>query len=311
MDAIDRAHAAAPAPFSWDSPLEFAPRPDVARALRPQRLAATVGVVVLHVLFAWVLESQLRPREAEATDEVVVAVDFITALAPATIRPPDVESPAPAAPHATRSPRPARPRALPPRPIDGVVTAPAAPLTLYRPDGSLQLPDDVLADLERNAGDARHFDFEFPDLEHSGHRFDRPPALVYEATRFDQYWRPNESLLDEVLRKAVEKMTKEVRIPIPGAPGRELVCVVSMLAVGGGCVVERYGSDIPRPGIDDPATLDANEAAACQAWWDKIVATSTQSEWRRTRHRYDAECREPLAKLPNPPPEAQPQPAAQ
>jgi hypothetical protein len=304
MDAIDRAHDAHSAPFAWDTDLQFAPRPDAARALRTQRVFATVFVVALHVLFAWLLEWQSHPRIEVTKEEVVVAVDFIATLPPETIHAPErADTPSPdARPVATRPPRTEPTRNLPSRPIDAVVRE-APPLSLYRPDGSLRIPDEVLAKLEDNAGDDRQFDFQHPDLERAGHWLDRPPALVYEETRFEKYWKPNETLLDQVLRKAVEKTTKEVRIPIPGAPGRELVCVVSILAAGGACGVERYGSDIPRPGIDDPATLDANEAAACQAWWDRIVGATTQAEWRRTKHLYEEECRKPLAKELSKPPE--------
>jgi hypothetical protein len=118
---------------------------------------------------------------------------------------------------------------------------------------------------------------------------------VYEPTRFDEYWEPQEDLLSEVLRKAVEKTTTEVRIPIPGAPGRFLVCRVSLLAAGGACGVERPGAGIIS--LDDPKTLDPTEAAACAAWWDRIVGAATQAEWRATRRLYEAECRKPLLKV--------------
>jgi hypothetical protein len=170
-----------------------------------------------------------------------------------------------------------------------------APLQLYLPDGSLRLPDTVAKDLDRASRD-RQFDFQMPDLDAAARLLDRPPALVYEPTRFDEYWEPNEDLLNEVLRKAVEKTTKEVRIPIPGAPGRSLVCRVSLLAAGGACGVERNGGNAV-VSLDDPKTLSATEAAACAAWWDRIVGAATQAEWRATRKLYEAECRKPLEKV--------------
>jgi hypothetical protein len=153
----------------------------------------------------------------------------------------------------------------------------------------------MVADIDPLA-DERRFDFKFPDLEKAGHLLDRPPALVYEPTRFDQYWAPEEDVLTEVLRKAVEKTTKEVRIPIPGAPGRFLVCRVSLLAAGGACGVERNGGNNV-VSLDDPDTLSPVEAAACEAWWNRIVGAGTQAEWRATRKLYEAECRKPLLKV--------------
>jgi hypothetical protein len=119
---------------------------------------------------------------------------------------------------------------------------------------------------------------------------------VYEPTRFDQYWEPQEDLLSEILRKAVEKTSREIRIPIPGAPNKRLVCRVSLLAAGGACGVERNGGNTVLS-LDDPKTLSPVEAAACEAWWNRIVGAATQDEWRATRALYDAECRKPLAKV--------------
>ena len=45
---------------------------------------------------------------------------------------------------------------------------------------------------------------------------------------------------------------------------------------------------------DDPNTLSPEEDKQCQAWWDLIVSSKTQGEWRRTRTLYDQECRKPL-----------------
>jgi len=64
----------------------------------------------------------------------------------------------------------------------------------------------------------------------SGTWMRRPPS-DYQATRFDRYWVPNESLLAEWVRKGI----KSVAIPIPGSGGKKLNCVVSLLQLGGGC----------------------------------------------------------------------------
>ena len=289
---------------AWNDSLRFAERPETIPRSQARDIVVGAGVLALHVLCAWLLEVQSRPHPAPAAIEQITVVDFIATLPEEIIRAPAIDAPSTRAAASPASrPRSEVIRDLPSRPIDNVPIRTAKPLQLYRQDGSIAVPADVLADLERNAGDARRFDFQVPDLEKAGHWLDRPPALVYEATRFEKYYQPNRTLLDEVLSKAVEKTTKEVRIPIPGAPGRELVCYVSILAAGGGCGVERYEGIGLRPGIDDPATLDESEAAACQAWWDRIVGASSQGEWQRTRKLYDEECRKPLAKdLPPPPP---------
>ena len=292
----------------WNHALRFAPRPAAAAPPASHRIALGAAVLALHALFALLLESQLRPHAQAGTRDDAIVVDWLVTMAPAVIRPPSRQAaPTPARASrgaATASPTHASTRT--PRAPDTTARTNDAPLQLYQPDGSLRLPGSFVDDFDRTTAAQRRFDFEIPDIDKAGHWLDRPPVLAYEPTRFDRYWAPDENLLDKVLRKAVEKTTKEIRIPVPGAPGRTLVCKVSMLAMGGGCGVERYGSDIPRPGIDDPATLDPKEAAACQAWWERIVGPSTQAEWRATRKLYDAECRKPLLRVANPPPEPEP-----
>ncbi len=67
------------------------------------------------------------------------------------------------------------------------------------------------------------------DLDRSGTWLKRKPN-DYEPTTFDKYWRPNETLLAEWVRKGIKKMA----IPIPGT-SKKIECVVSILALGGGC----------------------------------------------------------------------------
>ena len=283
----------------------FAPRPPVPAMPRSQRLGTAIAVLALHVLFVWVVEQHSQGREGpEAKADDPIVVDFLIEMPPQVIRPAPAEAPGPS----TARPLASRPRPATARPIAGTRRdAPAdaeAPLQLYLPDGSVRLPDGLMDALERNATD-RQFDFQYPGLADAGRLLDRPPVLVYEPTRFDEYWEPDEDLLSEILRKAVEKTSKEIRIPIPGAPGRKLVCRVSLLAAGGACGVERNGgNDVVS--LDDPTTLDAEEAAACQSWWDRIVDARTQDQWRATRRLYEDECRKPLEKLPPAPREAAP-----
>jgi hypothetical protein len=272
--------------------LQFAPRTDSADRWSLQRAAIGVGVVLLHVVFWWVFEAESRARREEATqDDEAISVTWIETLPRQVIFPDSVPTPEP---RAHREIVRERPRSEPRR-MTRIAPTHDAPLQLYMPDGSLRLPEGMVADIDPLA-DERRFDFKFPDLEKAGHLLDRPPALVYEPTRFDQYWAPEEDVLTEVLRKAVEKTTKEVRIPIPGAPGRFLVCRVSLLAAGGACGVERNGGNNV-VSLDDPDTLSPVEAAACEAWWNRIVGAGTQAEWRATRKLYEAECRKPLLKV--------------
>lgn len=70
---------------------------------------------------------------------------------------------------------------------------------------------------------------EIANLDRAGTWLKRKPT-DYEPTAFDRYWVPNETLLGEWVRKGI----KQVAIPIPGT-GKNIVCVVSLLQLGGGC----------------------------------------------------------------------------
>lgn len=83
---------------------------------------------------------------------------------------------------------------------------------------------------------------EIANLDRAGTWLRRPP-IDYEPTAFAEYWRPNETLIAEWVRKSI--MT--VRIPIPGT-SKSLVCKTVLLAVGGAC-------DIFDPNLNEqPAT---------------------------------------------------------
>lgn len=68
------------------------------------------------------------------------------------------------------------------------------------------------------------------DVDREGTWLKRP-GLEYRGTRFDRYWIPGGTLLEEWVRKGI----KQVSIPIPGTSKR-LQCVVSLLQFGGGCL---------------------------------------------------------------------------
>lgn len=281
--------AATPAlPLLARRPLAVAPRP------WRVRVPAAVAVVLLHVGLMTLLLTH-RPDMDAATRSEAIVVEFITR----------VETPSETVEVEPSRAEPAsRPTRAKPRASDAAHDAAAVattmqadnrPLRLFRPDGGLQLPETLLSDIDANHRSQQGFDFQMPGVVDAGKFMERPVALEYEATQFDAYWKPDENLLDELLRKAMEATTKEVRIPIHGHPGSKIVCHVSMLAAIGTCGV-RNNADGYRVERDDPHTLDEEEAKQCQLWWDRIVAAESQDIWRETRDLYERECRKPLLK---------------
>jgi hypothetical protein len=81
------------------------------------------------------------------------------------------------------------------------------------------------------------------DLDREGTWLKRPP-VGYDPTRFDRYWLPGGNLLEEWVRRGI----REVTIHIPGT-GKDIHCVVSLLALGGAC------------GVDDPDMQDQEAEA--------------------------------------------------
>lgn len=71
----------------------------------------------------------------------------------------------------------------------------------------------------------------------------RPP-IGYDPTRFDQYWIPSGTLLQEWVRRGI----KQLAIPIPGT-SKKINCTISLLQLGGGC------------GISDPNMQDQEAEA--------------------------------------------------
>ena len=70
------------------------------------------------------------------------------------------------------------------------------------------------------------------DLDHAGTGLRRPP-IDYTPTRFDKFWTPSETLLEDWVRRNI----RSVEIPIPGT-SKHVHCVVSLLQLGGGCGIE-------------------------------------------------------------------------
>ncbi len=289
----------------WTGRAASAPRASEPWLTRRQRIALMSLVVAGHAGLGLMLD--LGSRVARETDEALrTTLVFLSPPEPEPKPRPADTAPAPI-PESTplapvRRPSPARPAstgatAAAPTTALQVVELPSAPetLQLYRADGSIELPDEVKDQLEGVLDPGRAFSFQYPGLVEGGTFMDRQPALVYEETRFEQYWKPQQDVLTEFLERAVEATTQTIEIPVPGDPGAKIVCKVAILAAGGACgVVRNNDGYVVDP--DDPNTLDPEEEKQCAAWWDQIVSATGQEAWRRTRDLYERSCRKPPAK---------------
>jgi hypothetical protein len=287
-----------------DLPSDAEWRPQSLRPLDPPwpapktRMGVLAGVLLAHLgLALWL---PWFDAEREAPEDEALLVNFI----PPDPLPPPPEPPIePAVPEAepdarppTRSNRPRR-RPLTSQPLQVRAVPPRKRLELYGEDGRLKLPADMLEQIDRKFGDTRTFDYQVPGMERAEKLLHRPPPIVYEGTRFDEYWKPDQDLLTALLTEMVEKTTREVRVKVPGRSQSTMVCKVSLLAFGGGCGVLTPGSDYVGP-VDDPDTLSPEEQKECAAWWDQIVGATTQEAWRRTRKLYESQCRKPPERVP-------------
>ncbi len=126
---------------------------------------------------------------------------------------------------------------------------PGAKAGLYNADGSLRLPPGAGgAQTPSQYGNPPGSKEEhIADLDRAGTWLNRP-RLGYEPTRFDKYWVPHETLLQEWVRKGIKKLS----IPIPGTSKR-LECVVSLLQVGGGCGMSDSEKLFDQPAEGRPA----------------------------------------------------------
>jgi len=257
----------------------------------------------LHGLFLWWLNSELSLSRHYLPAEIVTVLEFL-------------ESPKEPAPvemmsdmQVIRQPSSRDPN-LPsvttnigvgssPNEAPPVVDAKSGPaLNLYDETGRIRLPVDFIERLDQANTPEKRFDFRNPDLEMAGTFLKRPPAIDFNPTQFEQAWKPDKDILNELLDKAVEKTTKEIKIPVPGNPTVKLVCKVSVLALGGGCGFVPNGGygRVVAENEDDPETLSPEEDRQCQAWWEKITNTRSQREWLKTKELYEITCKKPLAK---------------
>jgi hypothetical protein len=100
---------------------------------------------------------------------------------------------------------------------------------LFNSDGSVRLPGDG----GRAGGGLPPGTIieDFEKIDRMGTWLKRPP-FDYTPTRFDRFWAPNRSLLEEWVSRGIKK----VAIPIPGTTKR-IECTVSLLQAGGGCSI--------------------------------------------------------------------------
>ncbi|OGT54803.1 MAG: hypothetical protein A3E01_19020 [Gammaproteobacteria bacterium RIFCSPHIGHO2_12_FULL_63_22] len=267
---------------------------------RPVRASILAAVLVVHgLVLAWWLPRLATPRHP-IEDQTAIRVEFIRDPPPVVI-PVEAEVRTTEKVELPKSARPVRkrPRIQSDMPLQALPSPPTedSKLELYGADGRLKVPDDMLEQIDRKYGDKRVFSYQVPRLDDAKKAFYRNPAITYEKTRFDEYWKPDQDLLTGLLSEMVEKTTKQIKIPVPGRPDSKMVCTISLLALGGGCGVLTNGSDYVGP-LDDPDTLSPEEDRQCKAWWDQIVGARTQDAWRKTRKLYEELCRKPLERVP-------------
>lgn len=260
-----------------------------------QQYAIFALVVLGHGLALWYLAvlTQFKPKpHTDAAPSILV--EFIAPTKKQTAEEPLTK--VPSAPHKIKSSLSRKPTAV----TEPPVRAPQQPSTIdpalkvMTADGRVWIPKEASDEFLQH-GQHKEFDVQRPGLDDMKKLLDRPVALEYKSTRFEDDWQGDRPRLERILEKAVEKSTASIKIPIPGRPGAYLRCSIAILALGGGCgfTANDDGSYVK---ADDPETLSPLEERQCQAWWDLIVSAKTQDVWRKTRDLYQRECRKPLAK---------------
>lgn len=101
---------------------------------------------------------------------------------------------------------------------------------LFNADGSVRVPSDATGDSTRPGAPGSRQQ-QRADADRGSKWLERV-EYPYDPTMFDRFWVPNESLLEEWVRKNI----REVSIPVPGS-SKKVRCVVSLLQLGGGCTV--------------------------------------------------------------------------
>ncbi len=294
-DASPAESAAAtwPGPAGWrgEVPSRFAARRT--EEVSPWPRVALAAVLLAHAAGLAYLRMLSEPRvAAPALIERLTVIDLAVAPPPPPSPPPARASRTAAATAARAStPAPRRTAVIPVASAPEIDASPAR-LRLFAPDGSLGA---LAADsgVVPGVGDARRFQFERPGIAAARSAFERPATIAHEPTRFDGGFRPSQDILTDALERAVKASTIVVMVPVPGAPGYKVGCGIVLLAAAGGC---GYTSPKPLLYADDPATLDADEAADCARLWARISdERASQDDVRLLQKVYELACRKPLA----------------
>jgi hypothetical protein len=259
----------------------------------------TIALVVA-LLHAWLFIAARSQDELPAPSRDAIEVVFISNKAlvdPVTTPSPP---PLPTVPRAAGAPAKNADQSLPDTTTlsagdsepsgavgDGpAATSDAAPQPrLFLSDGAIALPHGVVEDLQAALSDDRQFDYRRPGLDDAGKLFGRRSAIEMQTTRFAAGWIEQKDLGTSVLESAFKATSVEVKL------GRNATCVASLF----GMVACSWGRVGYVAELDDPTTLDIDEAAHCHALWERIVDAVEQQEWRRLRSEYETECRKPLA----------------
>lgn len=183
-------------------------------------------VLLLHLWLAMMLAQLMRQATPDASGPVI-QVQFLDLREPAPPLPdlPPTRRRSVASPEVATQP----PDAAPLAPMIEQADEPAPKLRLFRPDGSVNIADDLLAKIERTVLARGLAEYRIADLDRAGH-FETRKVLEYHETVFERYWVPSESLLEEWVRRGIH----EVSIPIPGSNQR-ITCYISLVAPGAAC----------------------------------------------------------------------------
>jgi hypothetical protein len=284
-------------------------------ANRWPRFLLCLAIIALHMgAIVWMNKGMVR-SDFSQNAEVVTILEFVTIPKPKPVSQDDVIDkandkpiqPSLQRPAVSKKPLMEHDSKTPNRPSSAAAVQSAStsstentkrPIRVYDSSGKVHLDPTFVENFDKQNQLPQRFDFRNPNFELAGTFLKRPPAMAFEPTQFEQAWKPDQDVLTELLTKAVEKTTAEVKIPVPGNPTVKMVCQVSMLALGGACGFVPnggYGRVVP-DSEDDPNTLSPKELAACQAWWNKIIDTRSQREWFKTKDLYERECKKPIAK---------------
>lgn len=232
------AHSQSDARVIWDYLCE---RMRVVMRGSPRRWAVLSLVAILHLVLAMMLAHIMRENTPLASNQAI-QVQFLSMPDAAPPPLPDLpptrrqseSEPAAAAPEVPDDATPA--------PVAGTEPEPPMPkLRLFRPDGSVNVAEDLLTRIERQMRADGLAEYRIADLDKAGH-FETRTALEYQETVFERYWVPTESLLEEWVRRGIH----EVSIPIPGS-NQKITCYISLVAPGAAC------------GITSPKQLTSKE----------------------------------------------------